>query len=442
MFGSLPKGERRKLQDELSRRLKGRKAAVTAGLGAPFVAAAAPKLRPGKGRLALVLPATVCTGPSWEQTRALIQRDFMLDMVITSHDPLRWNFSDSTDLSESLLIATRRPEEADGNEHNTTFVNLWRNPSSVADARQMAQAIATTTPASVDGAGTALLGFDGQRVGELLSMTETQLSSDRWPGMQFSRIDVLRYALRLLNKGEVAIPGQTNIAQVLLCRLEELGKVGPDRRDMWDGFQDTPTVTEYPMVANHDTETRRGIAAVPDKYLAPLTEAMPGRKLKPLQQLWEGAGQLLVAERLRLNTARVVAMRLDRSVLSNVWWPVRTENRDWEKALTLWMNSSLGILTMLANRTSTEGAWVALKKTDLKKLPVLDTRTLTDEQLRRLVDLFDLVEKMEFARLSEMAECPARRALDDGLSDVLGLPDLSGLRRLLATEPVVSNKRL
>ena len=69
LFGSLPQTERRKLQSELSRRLKERRgprqASATAGLGAAFVAAAAPKLRPGEGRLALVLPATVCTGPSW-----------------------------------------------------------------------------------------------------------------------------------------------------------------------------------------------------------------------------------------------------------------------------------------------------------------------------------------------------------------------------------------
>ncbi len=97
LFGSLPATERRKLQSEMSNRLKQRRASATAGLGAAFVAAASPKLRPGEGRLALVLPATVCTGPSWEQTRSLIEHDFALDMVIASHDPLRWNFSDSTD---------------------------------------------------------------------------------------------------------------------------------------------------------------------------------------------------------------------------------------------------------------------------------------------------------------------------------------------------------
>ena len=131
LFGSLPTDERRKLQDELSRRLKSRQASATAGLGSAFVAAASPKLRPGEGRLALVLPITVCTGPSWEQTRSLIEKDFVLDIVITSHDPLRWNFSDSTDLSEALLIATRRSDESPSAEHRTVFVNLWQNPDGV-----------------------------------------------------------------------------------------------------------------------------------------------------------------------------------------------------------------------------------------------------------------------------------------------------------------------
>ena len=442
LFGSLPQAERRRLQDELSRRLRERQASATAGLGAAFVAAAAPRLRPGEGRLALVLPATVCTGPSWEQTRALIQKDFVLEMVITSHDPHRWNFSDSTDLSEALLIATRRPQVASEGEHRTVFVNLWQNPAGVLDAHRMAQAIAVTTASRVDESGTALLEVDGRHVGEMVSMPEASFSSENWPGVQFARADILRCALRLVKAGEVQIPGQLGSGKVPLCPLGELGIIGPDRRDVWDGFQVTDAVTAYPFVENHDTEMRRGIAAGPDRYLAPLTEARPGRRLKPLQQLWEGAGQLLVAERLWLNTTRIIAMGIDRKVLSNVWWPVRTQRRDWEKAIAIWLNSSLGILTLLTNRTSTRGGWVALKKADLEKLPVLDVRALSKTQLERLSGLFDVIAGMEFERLPGMAECPARAALDEGLAAVLGLPDLSSLRKLLATEPVVSNQRL
>ena len=442
LFGSLPAAERRRLQDELSRRLRSRPATATAGLGAAFVAAATPKLRPNEGRLALVLPATVCSGPSWEQTRSLIERDFALDMVITSHDPLRWNFSDSTDLSEALLIATRRSEGQEQAERRTTFINLWHNPEGVLDAHRIAQAITGTTPARLEETGTALLEVDGRHVGEALSMPVAKLAGRKWSGMQFARADLVRSAARLLDDGEVRVPGEASVAVVSMCRFGDLGQVGPDRRDVWDGFERTDSVTAYPMVENHDTEQRKSLATEPNKYLAPLSTARPGRHLKSVAQLWPKAARLLVAERLRLNTARVFSMWSEKEVLSNVWWPVRVDDLEAEKALALWLNSTLGILTIIAHRTSTEGSWVAMKKADLEELPVLDTRSLTPAQLKGFSDLFNEVADTEFERLPGMVNCPARRALDAGISRILDLPDLSKLRDLLASEPVVSNKRL
>ena len=135
-------------------------------------------------------------------------------------------------------------------------------------------------------------------------------------------------------------------------------------------------------------------------------------------------------------------MRSETKVLSNVWWPVRVGDEATEKALTVWLNSSLGLLTILAQRTSTRGGWVAMKKADLKELPVLDTRQLSPPQLQAMSDLFDEMLEAEFDRLPRMANCKARRALDQGISRILGLPDLATLRTLLASEPVVSNRRL
>ena len=110
--------------------------------------------------------------------------------------------------------------------------------------------------------------------------------------------------------------------------------------------------------------------------------------------------------------------------------------------MAVWLNSSLGLLTILAQRTSTEGGWVAIKKADLEELPVLDSRRISQSQLQGLSDLFDEMVEAEFERLPGMANCQARSALDDGLSRILSLPDLSTLRTLLASEPVVSNRRL
>ena len=442
LFGSLPSTERGKLQKELKKRLKSMQASATAGLGAAFVAAASPKLRPGEGRLALVLPVTVCTGPSWAQTRALIERDFALDVVVTSHDPTRWNFSDSTDLSEALLIATRRPRNGHHSLGRTTFANLWQNPNGVLEAHRMAQAIATATPAKLEDRGTALLEVDGQHVGEVVSIPESKLAGKQWSGVQFARADVTRSAFSLLHEGKVWVPGANDSARVSLCNLRELGQIGPDIRDVRDGFQPTDSITAYPMVANHDTEQRTRISTEPDKYLAPLAKPHPGRRLKPVDQLWPKSGQLLVGARFWLNTARVVAMRSGTNVLASMWWPVRSEERTSEKVLAAWLNSSLGLLTLLAIRNTTRGSWVQIKKADLQDMPVLDVRDLSLAQIRRLSALFDELAKSEFEPLPAMAYCPARQTLDDGLSEILGLPDLGTLRELLASEPVVSNRRL
>lgn len=442
LFGTLPQAERRKLQDELSRRLKSRQASATAGLGAAFVAAVSPRLIPGEGRLALVLPATVCTGPSWQQTRSLIEKDFNLDMVIASHDPTRWNFSESTDLSECLLIATRRPEENDHKERRTTFVNLWQNPTGVLDAHRVAQSITAAAPAELEETGTALLEVDGQHVGEVLSMPEKMLRGRQWSGIQFARADLVRTALKLVDNGEVWIPGEEGIVKIPMCRLDLIGQIGPDVRRLSDGFDRTDSVTAYPVVEGHNTEQRKSLTCSTDTYLSPLTKPRGGQRSGYGKQLWKQSSRFLVGARFWLNTVRVFAMRSEKKVLGSMWWPVRVEEPYMEKVLALWLNSSLGLLTLLVIRNTTRGSWVQLKKGDLAGLPILNLRCLSASQLKSLSNLFDELSEEELESLPRMAHCPIRRALDDGLSRILNLPDLSKLRELLASEPVVSNRPL
>ena len=306
----------------------------------------------------------------------------------------------------------------------------------------MAQAVIATEPAKLEETGTALLEVDGQHLGEMVSIPESKLIGRKWSGVQFARADLVRGALRLLDDGEAWVPGEGKTGRIPLCRLDELGEVGPDRRRLVDGFDRTTTVTAYPMVEGHDTEQRKSLTCSPDAYLSPLTKPRGGQRPGYSDHLWRQSSRLLVSERLWLETTRVVAMRSEARVLSNVWWPVNLEGRTAEKALAVWLNSSLGLLTLFAQRTSTRGGWVAMKKVDLKALHVLDTRAISSSQLKRLARLFDKVAHEEFERLPGMAHCPTRRSLDDGIARILGLPDLGKLRELLATEPVVSNRRL
>ncbi len=442
LLGMKSADERRKMQQELSRRLKKRRGSAISGLGASFVATAAPKLRQGQGRLALVLPITLCTGSSWQQTRQLIERDFKLEMVIASHDPERWLFSDSTDLSELLLIATRRADGDVDMGHRTTYVNLWRNPDAVIDARRTADAIARTSPAQIEDPGTALLSLGGQHVGEAVSVPMSRFADRKWAGIQFARADLLRAALSLTEDGEVQLPGITEVGSIPICQLSDLGSIGPDRRDILDGFEQTKSVTAYPMVAGNDTDQWRGLSATPNRYLSALSRARPRRRLKPAPGLWAKSARLLIAERIRLDTIRLVAMCATQPVLSNVFWEVKAETEQQEQALALWLNSSLGLLTLMATRTTTEGGWVSIKKGDLGRMPVLNVRALSAKQLADMSTLFWVLAEDSFERLPNMVDCPTRTKLDDGLAEILDLPNLSVLRTLLASEPVVSNRRL
>ena len=119
-----------------------------------------------------------------------------------------------------------------------------------------------------------------------------------------------------------------------------------------------------------------------------------------------------------------------------------TAREAWDRALAVSLNSSLGILTLLATRTSTRADWVSFQKVDLTQMRVLDARERSAKQLDGLTHLFDQVAESEFQRLPGMVDCPKRSALDDGMSETRGLPGLIALPRMLAPGPLLSNLRL
>ena len=151
----------------------------------------------------------------------------------------------------------------------------------------------------------------------------------------------------------------------------------------------------------------------------------------------------MLAERLRLNTVRAVSVLMTEKVLSNVWWsfvfgqPKGARIAEAEKALVLWLNSTMGIMILLGQREETRGAWVDFKKPSLLSMPVLDVSSLSADNLRKLAEVYDQVADNSLLTLGEIDCDTTRRAIDEALGEVLGLPDLSILRNLLAREPIL-----
>jgi hypothetical protein len=135
--------------------------------------------------------------------------------------------------------------------------------------------------------------------------------------------------------------------------------LGPDGRDICDGFSLTDSKTVYPAFWGYDSSKLCKLNQKHNKYLNSLVSPLPGRKLREANALWKQAGTLMLPKELRVNTSSMVAIVLDSEALSNVWWPARWKSNDesirrrMERYLTLWFNSTLGLFTMLMQRQDT-----------------------------------------------------------------------------------------
>jgi hypothetical protein len=434
LFGSLP-AERSKLQAELKRVVKeanqkGRPSSATAGLGSVFAALADMYIKPN-GRLAFVLPAAVCSGESWAETRTLISKSYHLEMVVSSHDADRPNFSENTALSEVLFIARKLPAAA--NNTRTTYVNLWRNPRTIHEALDLAERIRRTPPVDVEAEGFASI-EGAVKWGEIFT-TPAPKGGENWTGALFAQTDLLRAYYRL-TVGEIQVPGAPAIA-ASICRLSDLGALGPDVRRIVDGFKvsvGNESWSTFPAFWNHDSNVVVSPRQAPNGFLHEWQESPRGPKYGT--HLWQRAGNILLVSRLRTNTHRILAARFDVNVFGNTWWSFKHSlNENQQKALVLWLNSSLGLLAYFGRRAITEMAWMQMKQPAWESMPVFDVRGLNDGQLAMLATAFDDVSGKTLLPLAQLHKDDVRKHIDDAISVALHLPTMESIRMLMSREP-------
>jgi hypothetical protein len=436
LFGSLP-DERGRLQKELKKRVKEIGASATAGLGSVFVALADRWTREG-GRLAFVLPAALVSGEAWSHTRKLINDKYHLETVVSSQDAGRQNFSENTDLSEVLFIARKlAAKEPPG---RTTFVNLWRNPRSIHEAIDLANRIVNFKDVvKVEDEGvSAIIGPSG-KLAEMVSMPPIK-DENNWYGALLAQTELLRM-FRLLDEGDLRVPGQSKAVRIRLCRLDAIGDLGPDRARIHEGFNVTTTeLTPYPALWGHDSEKVLTIAQAPNAHLSVRLDSPRGPDYGP--HLWERAGRILLVERLWPITHKVLAVGCDSPIFGNTWWSVQTKGLtlEQEKALLLWLNSSLGMLLYFGHRVVTRSAWMQMKQPAWQSMPVLDARKLSVTQITDLSAAYDRLSGKVLEPLADLKRDPWRIQIDSAIAKSLKLPDLTFVRDLLDREPGLTGR--
>ena len=438
LFGSLP-DERGRLQKELKKRVKKFGASVTAGLGSVFIALADKHLEEG-GRLAFVLPLAIASGEAWAVSRKLIAEKYHLETVVSSHDAGRSYFSENTDISEVLFLARKLKKGEEPGQ--TTYINLWRNPRTIYEAMDLAGRITSLPkPSKLGGVGITTIRGLGEKIGEVVSLP-APVDEGNWTGTLFAQTELLR-SFWLLQIGQYKVPGRAENVELKLCRLDSLGALGPDRKRISEGFKvSTDDWTPYPSFWGHDSKKVRSIGQKPNARLLAWEDSPRGPDYGA--HLWERSGPVLLAEGIRFNTHRLVAIGVGENALSNVWWSFKASglSEDHTKALLLWLNSSLSLLLLFGRRVITQGAWIHMKQPAWKTMPVLDVKRLTPKQIKTLAGAYNKLAAQDLLPLSLLGIDPVREEIDTVLGKAFNLFEIHKIRELLGREPGLTSEEI
>lgn len=381
-----------------------------AGEGLLFLHVAGETVLEG-GRVAFVLPRSLLSGVGWFLARALLASRFHLEYIVVSYDPQGgYNFSESTALSECLIVARRVREHS--NDEKTCIVVLLKKPNSALEGVWLAHEIIEkyNKPDEIDAITRGYHAGNYVKAGGCSGVVYTvprQLllkHLDNWGKLlAFTNPQLSIYALELLEgkirlgEGEISIP---------IKRLGEIASVGIDRHQFHDGFRKVEGApSALPCLYGGEEEVRSRLKTEPNAQILPKNE-------KARRLFKKFASELLIPDRIWFDTAHVISVYISQPVLSNIFYAVKlkTNISGRLKALCVWLNSTWGIMTILGCRQETRGAWISLKMSHWRLLPILDVTVLSKEKIEAFSRIFEEFSDANLRRLPEQySQCQEER---------------------------------
>ena len=414
-----------------------------AGMASAFAALAHRKLKPG-GVLALVLPLSASAGFAWQGFRNMLKNRYMdvTIMSIAAADNDNLSFSADTGMAECLVIA-RKFEPDEPRSDRAHFTSLRHRPQGFAHASAAAMAVGAGgyVRQIEDGpyGGTPLMIGD-ELAGEMLT-APSQFDDDGWGAVRLSDYS-LAQAAYALSKSKLWLPGSNDVIETKTVTLNTIGKLGFHHLDItglpsrgppqgpFSKIPPSPTAT-YPALWNHNAKAETRIACDPDSQL----QVRPGMEDKAVI-VWSTASRAHLNLDFRFNSQPLGVALTDRKSIGGRAWPnVNFDNPQFDNIFAVWCNGTLGLLCFWWHSNRQVAGRGITTKTSAETLPVLDFRTLSDEQLRQAETIFDEFRDLQL-QPAYLADADPNRALLDRrvICDLLGFDEATyaAVRRLAA----------
>ena len=162
---------------------------------------------------------------------------------------------------------------------------------------------------------------------------------------------------------------------------------------------------------------------------------IPGHEARAIQ-LWSTSSRTHLNRDFTFGSqALAVAFTDEPSLGGRVWPNIRFEDERFEHAYSVWGNSTLGLLTYWWFSSRQQSSKASMTRLVIPKLPILDFRVLSDDQLKTAEEAFDIFRQLDL-QPAYLADADSNRAVLDYLliREVLCLDQAvyEGVRRLAA----------
>jgi len=380
-----------------------------AGEGLLFLYLASKRIKEN-GKIAFVLPKSLLTGVSWFLARCLLLEKFHLEHVVVSYDSRNgYNFSESTSLSEALIVARKRENPEENEETKITV--LLTKPSTSLEARALVFKILETEYGYVEVNGARAYVYKFSR-NELIANLDNWGRLCAFPGPQLNWVIGQIFLGKLYGK---------IVPITFLGKITDIVGLAVRRGTFHDVFKQVRegTPEAIPALIGGEEDIRKRIATRSNAWVM-------CKKPKYLST----ASKFLLPDRIRVNTTHALALYCNRPVVCNIFFGLKPRRgvkmtEDEFKVLVLWLNTVWGGLSILANRTETEGGWIELTITKWKLQPVLDVTRLDEVVIDKLVKVFDKYCNKELRRLSDQFNPdevdPVRKGIDQSFLSAMGI---------------------
>jgi hypothetical protein len=461
--------EQREMAKAAKRLLQGTSAHGNAGEASAFLVLADRKLK-DNGTLAMVMPLSLMSGESWEESRQLLRKSYdnLILISIAGSKDNDLSFSADTGMGECLVIGRKTGQKSG----RATFVVLNERPSSTMTGSSAAVQIHKLKEGNIrkleDGpVGGSLFHFGDDVIG--YAMDAPLPEKGPWNLARIKDSALAQVAYQMTDHNSIWLPGMAKkIAMpVSITTVSAIGRIGPISRDINGDTPDgkirgpfqieaikSKSAPTYPILYAHDAARERCMEFEADsegfirKGSSPEEEKFAQDKAV---KIWATASHCHFNVDFRFNSQSTGMQFTSRKSMGGRAWPsIKLASVEQEKALVLWSNSSLGLLLRWWHANKQQAGRGSIGVSALALLPVLDVTKLSKEGLAKAVAIFDEMKHKELRPINEIAQDAVRAEIDTRLAtEVFGFslelvaPDgpLALLRQKLALEPSITGSK-